>query len=151
MLQSQLANTPIVQLPDPDKSYLLFTDIPLLRCAYSSTHKDSDEALVKIITSKDPLYSVASQTRDLQLDSPVVHPVAYISGSFSKGHYKWSAIMKECFSIFMSIKKCAFYLQNTNLLVHSDHKPLLNIFTGHTNNEKCNTWGLEAAAIPRYV
>ena len=22
---------------------------------------------------------------------------------------------------------------------------------GHTNNEKCNTWGLEAAHIPRFV
>ena len=30
----------------------------------------------------------------------------------------------------MSIKKCSFYLQNT---------------------DKCNTWGLEAAAIPRRV
>ena len=42
-------------------------------------------------------------------------------------------------------------LQNVNLLVHSDHKPLLKIFTGHTNNDKCKIWGLEAAAIPRRV
>ena len=30
----------------------------------------------------------------------------------------------------MAIKKCSFYLQNADLLVHSDHKPLLKIFTG---------------------
>ena len=24
-------------------------------------------------------------------------------------------------------------------------------FTGHTDNDKCNAWGLEAAAIPRWV
>ena len=24
-------------------------------------------------------------------------------------------------------------------------------FTGHTDNEKCNTWGLEVTAIPRRV
>ena len=30
-------------------------------------------------------------------------------------------------------------------------KPLLNIFIGHTDNDKCNMWGLEAAAIPRRV
>ena len=29
--------------------------------------------------------------------------------------------------------------------------PLLKIFTGHTDNDKCNTWGLEATAIPRRV
>ena len=51
----------------------------------------------------------------------------------------------------MSIKKCSFYLQNANLLVCSDHKPLLKIFTGHTDNDKCNIWGLEGAAIPRRV
>ena len=51
----------------------------------------------------------------------------------------------------MSIKKCSFYLQNADLLMHSDHKPLVKIFTGHTDNEKCNTWGLEATAIPRHV
>ena len=50
----------------------------------------------------------------------------------------------------MSTKKCSFYLQNTDLLV-SDHKPLLKIFLGHTNNKKCNTWGLEAAAIPGHL
>ena len=51
----------------------------------------------------------------------------------------------------MSIKICFFSLLNANLLVHSDHKPLLKIFTGHTTNNKCNTWSLETAAIPRHV
>ena len=32
------------------------------------------------------------------------------------------------------------------MLVHLDYKPLLKIFTGHTNNEKCNTWGIEGTA-----
>ena len=58
---------------------------------------------------------------------------------------------KKCFTVFISIKKCSYYLQNTNLLVHLDHKPLLKIFTRHTDNEKCNTWGLEATAIPRHI
>ena len=51
----------------------------------------------------------------------------------------------------MSTKKCSFYLQNADLLVCLDPKPLLKIFMGNTNNEKCNTWGLEATAIPRCV
>ena len=51
----------------------------------------------------------------------------------------------------MSIKKCSFNLQNYDLLVCFDHKPLLKIFKGHTEDDKCNIWGLEAAAIPRRV
>ena len=59
--------------------------------------KDSSEALVRILTSEDPLKSVESQTQDLQLDTNVIHPVAYISGSFSQSQYRWAAISKECF------------------------------------------------------
>ena len=35
--------------------------------------------------------------------------------------------------------------------MHSDHKPLLKRFTGHPDSKKCNTLGLEAAAIPRHA
>ena len=51
----------------------------------------------------------------------------------------------------MSIKKCFFCLQNANLLACSDHKALLKNFTGHTDNDKYKTWGLEATAMPRRV
>ena len=47
--------------------------------------------------------------------------------------------------------KCYFYLQNADLLVCSDHNSLLKIFIGHTDNDKCNIWGLEATAIPRCI
>ena len=32
-----------------------------------------------------------------------------------------------------------------------DHKPLQKIFTGSTDNEKCNTWSLEATTIHRCI
>ena len=111
---------------------------------------DSNEALLKILTSKAPT-SIESQTQELSLASSVIHPVAYISGRFSQSQCRWPAITKECYSVFMSITKCSFYLQNANLLVCTDDKPLLKIFTGHTGSDKCNIWGLEAASIPRRV
>ena len=112
---------------------------------------DSNEALMKILTSKAPLESVESRTLDLWLISNVIHPVAYISSSFSQSHCRLPAITKACFSVFMSIKKCSFYLQNTKLLTCLDHISLLKIFTGHTDNAKCNIWNLEAATISRRV
>ena len=68
MLCWQLANTSVVQLPDPDKPYLLFTDVSkfyrsgVLNQAFM---KDSNEAFMRILTSKDPLKSVECQTHDL--------------------------------------------------------------------------------------
>ena len=112
---------------------------------------ESNEALIQLLTDKDLLTSVESQTQDLKLNSNLVHPVTYISGSFTESQCRWPTITKECFDIFMSIKKCSFYSQNSDLLVQLDNKPLLKIFTGNTDNEKCNTWGLEATTIPRHV
>ena len=68
MLHSRLANTPIVQLPDPNKPYLLFTDAS--KFCYSgmltqASTIDSNEALMKILTSEVSLTSVESETQDL--------------------------------------------------------------------------------------
>ena len=109
---------------------------------------ESNKALIKLFTDKDLLKNVKSQMQDLQIKSSIVHPVSYISGSLSKNQCRWPAISKECFGIFMSIKNCSFYLQNSDLFLHSDNKPLLKICTGNTSNEKCNTWGGEAATFP---
>ena len=106
MLHSGLANTPIVQLPDSNRPYLLFTDAS--KFCYSSVLTDAstdelNKALIKLLTDKDPLKSVHSQTQAIQLSS-LVHPVAFISGSFTEGQCRWPAITKECFGVFMSIK-----------------------------------------------
>ena len=105
MLLLTLPNTVIVQLPDPNKPYLLFTDAS--KFCYSgvltqASTVDSNEALLNILTSGAP-QSVESQTQDLQLASIVIHPVAYISGSFSQSLSRWPMITKECFSVSMSI------------------------------------------------
>ena len=113
--------------------------------------RPQNKAPLRILTSKDPLKSVESEIQTLQLEFYIVHSVAYILGSFSQSQCGWLAITKEGFSVFMSIKKWSFYLQNAELLICSDHKPLFKIFTGHTNSDKCDTWGLEATAIPRHV
>ena len=152
MLHSWLAKTLIFQLPDANKPSLLFTDAS--KFCYSgvlaqASMKDSNKALIKILTSEDPLKSVELLTQDPWLDPNIIHPVAYLLGNFCKSQCIWPVITKQCFSVFMAIKKCSFYLQNATLLVHSDHRPLLKMFTGYTDNGKCNTWGLEAVSIPR--
>ena len=81
--------------------------------------EDSNEALLRMLTSEGPLKSVESQTWDLQLESNIIHPVALISGRFSQSQCRWPVIKKECLSVFMLIKKCSFELteKHDNLLV----------------------------------
>ena len=56
---------PTVQLPDPNKLYLLFMDVREFCysgvCTQVSTDK-SNKALIKLLTNKDPLKNVESQT-----------------------------------------------------------------------------------------
>ena len=91
MLCSQLANTPIVQLPDNHKPYILFTDASKFCNSGVLTQASTDEsnkALIKLLTDKDPLKSVKSQMQDLQPKPNIVHPVVYISGNFTESQYR---------------------------------------------------------------
>ena len=88
-------NMPIVQLSDPNQPYLLVMDMS--KYSYSGVLRqasmdESNEALLKLLTDKDLVTNVESQTLDLKLNSNLVH--------------RWPTITKECFSVFMSIKKC---------------------------------------------
>ena len=68
----RLTNTAIVQLPDPNKPYLLFTDAN--KFYYSGVLTQASTA----DSNKAPLTSIESQTQDLQLSSNIIHPEAYI-------------------------------------------------------------------------
>ena len=89
---------PTVQLPDPNKPYLLVTDASKYRYLGMFTQAltgESNKALLKLLTDKDPLTNVKSETQDLKLNSNLVHPVAYISGSFTESQCIWPIITKE--------------------------------------------------------
>ena len=66
---------------------------------------ESNEALIKLLTDKDPLKSVESQMQDLQLNSNLVHHVPHISGSFTESQCRWPAVAMECFGVFMQKSK----------------------------------------------
>ena len=112
---------------------------------------ESNEAFIKLLTDKNPVKSVESQTQGFQLKSNVVHPVAYILGSSIESHTDGLQLLRNVLAFLCQPKVCSFYLQSSDLLVHLNHKSVLKIFPGNTNNKKCNTWGLEATVILRHV
>ena len=67
---------------------------------------EPNKALIKLFTDKDPVKSVKSQTQDLQLNS-VVHPMAYISDSFTESQLQmfWCFYVdQKMFLIFIKFR-----------------------------------------------
>ena len=98
MLCSRLANTPIGQLPYPNRPYLLFMDANEFCYSDMLTPASTDESnktLIKLLTDTDSLKNVQSQTQDFQLNSNVVHPVAYISSSFTESQCRWLQLQRN--------------------------------------------------------
>ena len=141
----RLANTPIGQLPDQNKPYLLFTDAS--KFCYSgvvtqTSTAESIEYLLKILTCEAPISSVELQTQDLQIGSNVIHPVAYISDSFCQSKCRWPTMDKRMLKCIHVNKEIFILLTKCQPTGTSDQKPPLKNFTGHTDNEKCKILGL---------
>ena len=76
MLCFRLANTQIVQLPDPNKPYLLFTDASKFcfpDVLTQASTADCSETLLKILTSEAPLQALIHKHRTFNLN-----PVSFI-------------------------------------------------------------------------
>ena len=58
---------------------------------------------------------------------------------------------KRMFQCIHVSKEMFILLTKCQTTLHSDHKPVLTFFIGHTDNDKFNIYGLKAAAIPRIV
>ena len=71
------------------------------------------------------------------------HPVAYVSGLFRGSQLNWAALTKEAYTIYMSVKKLAFYLTDADVLLKSDHLPLKKFLQKNTLNNKVNNWAME--------
>ena len=73
--------------------------------------------------------------------------IAYHSGSFQGSQLAWSAFVKESFSIFKSILRMTFYLTDSHVIIHSDHKPLQKFIYAVTANDRVNDWSFQIHAI----
>ena len=72
-----------------------------------------------------------------------LHPVTYMSGLFRGSQLSWACLTKETYSICMSIKKLAYYLEDTEVTLKSDHLPLKTFLAKNTLNSKVNNWAIE--------
>ena len=82
ILKEFLQQAPILQYPDPQASYTLYTDA-------------SKYAYAGVLT---------------QHSNGMDHPITYVSGLFRGSQLNWATLTKEAYAIYMSVKKLSFTL-----------------------------------------
>ena len=78
-----------------------------------------------------------------------LYPITYHSGTFSPTQVNWSANTKEAYAIFRSITRMSFFVTDSEVIVHSDHKPLRKFIEGVTANPRVLDWALYCHSIVR--
>ena len=66
-----------------------------------------------------------------------------MSGLFKGSQMNWACLTKEAYAIYMSIKKLAYYLEDADITLRSDHLPLKKFLAKNTLNSKVNNWAIE--------
>ena len=66
-----------------------------------------------------------------------------MSGLFKGSQMNWACLTKEAYAIYMSIKKLAYYLEDADITLRSDHPPLKKFLAKNTLNSKVNNWAIE--------
>ena len=77
--------------------------------------------------------------------------IVYHSISFQGSQLNWSAFVKEAAAIFKTVLRMSFYLTDSDVIIHSDHKPLQKFIYALTANDRVNDWAFQIHAICRTV
>ena len=123
MLKTSLMTEPILTYPDPSLPYVLFTDA-------------SKYAWACVLTQKKTHTIEGKEVK-------ILHPITYMSGLFRGSQMNWACLTKEAYVIYMSIKKLAYYLEDVDITLRSDHLPLKKFLAKNTLNSKVNNWAIE--------
>ena len=108
--------TAILQSPDPNKGYVLYTDA--LNNAYSSVlcqHQNND---------KD------------------IRPVGYFSGTFIAQNKSWCATEEEAYAVLKSVHRFDYYLRGTKCILRCNHKPLEPFLSRGMKIAKLDRWAM---------
>ena len=123
LLKTSLMSEPILTYPDPNLPYVLFTDA-------------SKYAWACVLTQEK---THVVDDKEIQ----ILHPITYMSGLFRGSQMNWACLTKEAYAIYMSIKKLAYYLEDADITLRSDHLPLKKFLAKNTLNSKVNNWAIE--------
>ena len=114
-LKEIFCNKPLLQFPDPNKPYILYTD-----------------------ASNNVYSGVLYQPVD---NDQVIRPVAYFSGTFTAQNRSWCATEKP-YAVLKSMQHFDYYLQGTKCTPCCDHKPLEPFLKRGMKIAKLDRWAM---------
>ena len=115
-LKEIFCNKPILQFPNPNKDYILYTDAS--NKAYSS---------------------VLCQP---QSNDKGIRTVAYFSGTFTAQNKSWCATEKEAYTVLESIQRFDYYLWGAKYTLRCNHKPLEPFLSRGMKITKLDRWAM---------
>ena len=107
----------MLAFPDLSKPYILYTDA-------------SDSCIGTVLMQKH-------ECGDVMVEKPVFYSV-----QLHDAQTQWSPVVKEAYAIYKSLLKLKPYIENCEVIVKSDHKPLKKYFMDTIQNTKIDCWSL---------
>ena len=115
-LKEIFCNKLLLQFPDPNKPYILYTD-----------------------ASNNAYSGILCQPVD---NDQVIRPVAYFSGTFTAKKKSWCATEKEAYAVLKRMQCFEYYLQDTKCTLFCNHKPLEPFLTRGMKIAKLDRWAM---------
>ena len=162
LAKEHLQSPPMMIYPDKSKPFHLFTDSS--KFTWSSVLMQT-ESMLEMETSSVPFkrkegsidtseydkYNHKDRPPHAFFENEPLKAIVYHSGSFQGSQLNWSAFVKEAAAIFKAVLQMSFYLTDSEVIIHSDHKPLQKFIYALTANDRVNDWVFQIHAICRTV
>ena len=97
MMKDFMISAPILKYPDTNKPHTIFTDASKYGWASVLTQEHPSVVDCKEVTTN--------------------HPVFFVSGMFWGSQLNWAAMVKEVYTIYMTVKKSTFYLTGQDIML----------------------------------
>ena len=120
LLKDLLMAEPILEYPDPSKSYILYTDAS--KYAWSC------------VLTQEYEYEIEDKLKNIH------SPITNASGLFKGSQINWATLTKEAHALYRSVGKLTYYLEDVDVLLRSDYLPLKKFLEKNTLNSKVNNW-----------
>ena len=109
-LKEAIIQAPILHYPDPNWKYIVYIDA-------------SDDACGAQLS---------------QEHNGMEFPIAFLSHMFTETQRKWSTMEQEAYGVYYAVTKWNYYLQDTDIIMRNDYKPLAKFWNGKNANNKVN-------------
>ena len=168
LVKEQLQSYPMMIYPDKSKPFHLFMDssnfmwsLVLMQTDESSeietpfSRSNRKEGNIDTGQHEECCREEHDSNKDRPpygfFDNKPLKAIAYHSGSFQGSQLNWSVFVKEAAVIFKAVLRMSFYLTESEVIVHSDHKLLQKFIYTLTANDRVNDWVFQIHAICRTI